>query len=223
MWVNPSGTIVLSDEIETQYSKTYQDLQAQWYRVFPEANTHPYWYVLPNPLLAANYPPGFLKNSLDVATIYTASSPDTDGYYWANSRVYKDIESYEKLNNILTYLTNPVDMVIISGEEMDLEEACGVCWREYGTVGFDIKMPIETAHLLENSISDRGLLVMGSCRAGDYQELVQQMANVVGRPVAGAKGVCRGVRSELLFEHEVPWTLGGYAEGGSYTLAFPNY
>jgi hypothetical protein len=47
------------------------------------------------------------------------------------------------------------------------------------------------------------------------------MADRIGRPVAGARDVCRGVRSELLEEDGIYWTLGGFAEGRAWTLAEP--
>jgi hypothetical protein len=50
---------------------------------------------------------------------------------------------------------------------------------------------------------------------------VQEMADLIGRPVTGAQGVSRGVRQELLCHEGIYWTLGGYAEGQAYTLREP--
>ena len=219
-WTNPCGAIALSPEVQAQYQSAYLALQTQWYTTHPGIDQNCI-YTYSNPLAALAYPPGFLKRNLIAAAIFFASSPDTDGYFWCNDRWVSGIDSYARLNAALWAMA-PVDMLILSGEEMELDEACGVCWREYGTHGFDVHMPEATAALLHHRITDAGLLVMGSCRSGDTPAMVQMMADRIGRPVAGAKDVCRGVRKDFLVEDGVPWTLGGYAEGGGYTLAFPS-
>jgi hypothetical protein len=154
--------------------------------------------------------------------IFTASSPDTDGYFWANDRVVTGVDSYEELEQALRGIPAPVDMLILSGECLNVPgDACGVCWREHNEIGFDSRMPAGTALLLRLKIKETGLFVLGSCHAGNNPALVQEMAGVIGRPVAAARGVCRGVRSELLVEEGTYWTMGGFAEGRAYTLAEP--
>ena len=66
-----------------------------------------------------------------------------------------------------------------------------------------------------------GLFVLGSCHSGNNPDLVQEMADVIGRPVAAAVGVCRGVRDRLHFGDGVHWTMGGFAEGRAFTLREP--
>jgi hypothetical protein len=222
VWRNPCGAITLTAEVFEQYRALYQSWQRQWYESWPEIDTDPKWYARPNPESAPGYPPGFLKRGLDVVVIYTASSPDTDGYFWANDRVVAGVDSHDALATALEGLPAPVDMLILSGECLNVPgDACGVCWREENAVGFDDTMPPQTAALIRSKIKDTGLFVLGSCHSGNNPALVQQMADVIGRPTAGARGVCRGVRSELLVEGDIYWTLGGYAEGGAYTLAEP--
>jgi hypothetical protein len=221
-WRNPCGAITLTSEVRDRYRAAFEDLQRQWYERWPGVDTDPRWYTRPNPEAARGYPPGFLKRGLDVFVIFTASSPDTDGYFWANDRLVTGVDSYEALQAVLRELPAPLDMLILTGECLNIPgDACGVCWREHNEVGFDSGMPPSVAALLHERIKETGLFVLGSCHAGENPELVRQMAQVIGRPVAGAIGVCRGVRADLLVEDGIPWTLGGYAEGGAYTLAEP--
>jgi hypothetical protein len=220
-WRNPCGAILLTPEVREKYRAAHEDLQSQWYERWPDIDKDPLWFTRRHPEAAVGYPPGFLKRNLNAAVIFMASAPDTDGYFWANDQVQTGVDSYAALDTALEKLAGPVDMLILSGEELALDEACGVCWREYNTSGLDSRMPARTAELIHSRITPSGLLVLGSCRAGDHPDLVQQMANVVGRPAAGAQGTCRGVRQELLVENGIPWTLGGYAEGNAWTLALP--
>jgi hypothetical protein len=221
-WRNPCGAITLTSEVREQYQAVYDDLQRQWYERWPEVDTDPRWFTRPNPEAALAYPPGFLKRGLDVFVICTASSPDTDGYFWANDRVETGVDCYEALEAVLRSLPGPVDMLIVSGECLNVPgDACGVCWREHNEIGFDSNMPPGIAELIRSRIRETGLFVLGSCHAGENRDMVQEMADLLGRPVAGALGVCRGVRDELYEEDGVYWTLGGYAEAGAYTLAEP--
>ncbi len=221
-WRNPCGAITLTAEVRDRYQAVYDDWQRQWYERWPAVDGDPKWFTRPNPEPALGYPPGFLKRGLDVLVILTASSPDTDGYFWANDRVVTGVDSYPALEAVLGEMPGPVEMLILSGECLNVPgDACGVCWREHNEVGFDSKMPPHIARLIESRIRPTGLFVLGSCHAGENPGLVQEMADLLGRPAAGALGVCRGVRSELCEEDGVYWTLGGYAEGGAYTLAQP--
>lgn len=221
-WVNPCGTIRLSARVHRQYQAAFDELQRQWYALWPGVDSDPKWYARANPPTALGYPPGFLKRNLDVVVCYTASSPETDGYFWANDRVVVDVDSYSKLAQALLAIDQPVDMLIVSGECLQVPgDACGVCWREHNEIGFDAAMPGSIAALIRERIKPQGLFVLGSCHAGESPALVQQMADVIGRPVAGAVGVCRGVRKELYEEDGIFWTLGGYAEGKKYTLRGP--
>lgn len=222
VWVNPCGAISFTREVYDQYQSVYEDLQRQWYDACPNVDFDPKWYARPNPPSALAYPPGFLKRDLDVVVIVTSSSPDTDGYFWANDRVVVDVDSYDKLEDILRQIDEPIDMIILTGECLQVPgDACGVCWRELNAIGFDSNMPIYIAALLHEKIRPTGLFVLGSCHSGNNADLVQEMANVVGRPVAAACGVCRGVRTELLCEEGIYWTLGGFAEDRAYTLREP--
>jgi hypothetical protein len=221
-WRNPCGAITLTAEVRAQYQAVYDDWQRQWYECWPGIDADPKWWARSNPEPAKAYPPGFLKRGLDVFVIMTASTPDTDGYFWANDRVVTGVDSYEALAVVLRELPGPVDMLILSGECLNVPgDACGVCWREHNEVGFDSKMPPAIARLIESKIEPTGLFVLGSCHSGENPDLVREMADLIGRPVAGALGVCRGVRDELYEEDGIFWTLGGYAEGGGYTLAEP--
>src|SRR5688572_30592045 len=130
-WVNPCGAIRLREDVRGQYQDVFEDLQRQWYALWPGVEADPKWYACRNPQTALGYPPGFLRRDLDVVVIYTATSPDTDGYFWANRRVIVDIDSYEKLALALFAVEEPVDMLILSGECLQVPgDACGVCWRE---------------------------------------------------------------------------------------------
>jgi hypothetical protein len=221
-WRNPCGAITLTAEACRQYQALYDDWQQQWYKRWPNVDSDPRWYARANPEPALSYPPGFLKRDLKVFTLYTASSPETDGYFWANDRVVTGVDSYGELDAALRGVPAPVDMLILSGKCQNVPgDAAGVCWRGYNEIGFDSRMPARTAALLRMKIKQTGLFVLGSCHAGNDPALVQEMADVIGRPVAGACGVCRGVRSELLAEEGVYWTMGGFAEGRAYTLAEP--
>ena len=221
-WQNPCGAITLTAEVHEQYQAVFAELRRQWYEAWPEIDSDPHWYARPNPEGARGYPPGFLKRGLEVVAIFTASSPETDGYFWANDRVMTGVASYEELESALAKLAAPLDMLILSGECLNVPgDACGVCWREHNEVGFDSKMPGSTAALIRSTIKDTGLFVLGSCHAGNNTALVREMADRIGRPVAGARSVCRGVRGELYEEEGIYWTLGGYAEGKAYTLAEP--
>jgi hypothetical protein len=221
-WQNPCGAITLTPEVCAQYRAVYEELQRQWYAQWPDVQTDPEWFARANPEAALGYPPGFLKRGLDVFVVLTASSPDTDGYFWANDRVVTGVGSCAALEAVLAVLPAPVEMLIVSGECLSVPgDACGVCWREHNDVGLDSRMPAGTAALIRSRIRETGLFVLGSCHAGNNAALVQEMADVIGRPVAGARGVCRGVRRDLLQEDGIYWTLGGYAEGKAYTLAWP--
>jgi hypothetical protein len=222
LWTNPCGSIRLTPEVHAQYQAVYDEWQRQWYAAWPGLDADPRWFARPNPNDALAYPPGFLKRGLDAVVLVTASSPDTDGYFWANDRVIAGVDSYEQLQRALSHVAAPVDMLILSGECLQVPQAaCGVCWRELNAVGFDGGMPASVAGLLREKIKPSGLFVLGSCHSGNDPELVQQMADVIGRPVAAACGVCRGVRDELYFSEGVYWTMGGFAEGRSYTLREP--
>jgi hypothetical protein len=221
-WRNPCGAITMTPEVCAEYRSVYESLQRQWYALWPEVDSDPRWFTRPNPPAALAYPPGFLKRGLDVVVIFAASSPETDGYFWANDRVIPGVDSYQALDAALEQIPTPVEMLIFSGKCQDVPgEACGVCWIGHTAAGFDSRMPSRTAALIHSKIRDTGLFVLGSCHAGNDPALVQEMADLVGRPVAGARNVCRGVRNELYVEDGVCWTLGGYAEGKGYTLAEP--
>jgi hypothetical protein len=221
-WQNPCGAITLTPEVRDQYQAAFDDLQGQWYETWPDVDLDPKWYARPNPEAAQGYPPGFLKRDLRVFVVYTASAPDTDGYFWASERFVTGVDSYEALEAALRELPAPLDMLIVSGECLNLPgDACGVCWREHNEIGFDSRMPEATAALIRATLAPTGLFVLGSCHAGNNPALVQEMADRIGRAVAGARDVCRGVRSELLEEDGIYWTLGGFAEGRAWTLAEP--
>jgi hypothetical protein len=221
-WRNPCGAVTLTPEVYRLYRAVFDTWQRQWYERWPDVDHDPRWYARANPEPALGYPPGFLKRRLDVFVIYTASSPDTDGYFWANERLVTGVDSYHALDIALKRIPAAVEMLILSGERLNVSgECCGVCWREYNEVGFSSAMPDQTARLLRARIRATGLFVLGSCHAGNDPALVQEMADIIGRPVAGARGVCRGVRTQLLAENGIPWTLGGYADGHAYTLAEP--
>jgi hypothetical protein len=222
LWTNPCGAIRLTPKVRAKYQAVYDDLQAQWYAAWPKIDSDPQWYERPNPPSALAYPPGFLKRDLDAVVFITGWSPDTDGYFWANDRVIMGIDSYERLTLALAQIGAPVDMLILSGECIQVPgDACGVSWRQGEASGFDAVLPPHVAALLREKIKATGLFVLGSCHSGNNPLLVQQMADVVGRPVAAAVGVCRGVRQELLCEGGIFWTLGGFAEGRAYTLCQP--
>lgn len=220
-WANPCGAVVLSPEARARYQHLFDVWQRAWHADHPGLQDDPRWYARANPRSAAGYPPGFLKRDLDAVVLVTPSSPDTDGYFWANERVYLGVDSYETLAEVVAGLPSPVEMLILSGECLQVAgPACGVCWH-VGPVGFDATMPAEVAALLREKIVPAGLFVLGSCHSGNDPALVQGMADVIGRPVAAAVGVCRGVRAELLFGDGVHWTMGGFAEGGAFTLREP--
>ena len=221
-WRNPSGAVTLTPEVHEQYRAVFEDWRRQWYERWPDVDAEPKWYARPNPEPALGYPPGFLKRGLDVLVLYTASSPDVDGFFWANDRIVTGVDSYPALDAVLEGLPAPMDMLILSGERLNVPgDSCGVCWREHNEVGFTSAMPARTAALLRSRIKETGLFVVGSCHGGDDPRLAQEMAEVIGRPVAAARGVCRGVRSELLVDGGTYWTLGGYADDNAYTLAEP--
>src|SRR5258705_7489360 len=116
LWTNPCGAIRLTQQVRAKYQAVFDDLQAQWYAAWPNADADPHWYERPNPPAALAYPPGFLKRGLDAVVLVTGWSPDTDGYFWANDRVIMGVDSYERLTLALAQIGEPVDMLILSGE-----------------------------------------------------------------------------------------------------------
>ncbi|MFO0877798.1 MAG: hypothetical protein U0840_10630 [Gemmataceae bacterium] len=222
VWRNPSGSIGLTRQVFNQCNDLLDAWRHQWYEQWPDVDSDPKWYLRPNPEAARGYPPGFLKNNLDAFIIYTASSPEVDGFFWAREKFVTGVDSYEALEAVLEQMPEPVEMLAISGERLNLPgDACGVCWREHNEVGFSSAMPGSTAALLRSRIRESGYLLVASCHAGDNPDLVQEMANVVSRPVAGACGVSRGIRAELLEDDGAFWTLGAHADDRAYTLREP--
>src|SRR5262245_36555669 len=110
LWTNPCGSISLTREVYKQYQALHEQWQRQWYSVWPDVDSDPKWYTRPNPDEALAYPHGFLKRDLDVVVFVTASSPDTDGYFWANDRVIIDVDSYPKMAAALAQIDEPIDM-----------------------------------------------------------------------------------------------------------------
>lgn len=222
IWHNPSGAIGLTRKVFNQCTALLTEWRRQWYGQWPEVDSDPRWFTRPNPEPARGYPPGFLKRHLNAFIIYTASSPEVDGFFWARDRFVTGIDSYEALDTALEQIAEPVELLAISGEQLNAPgDGFGVCWREHNEQGFSITMPGKTAGLLRSRIKESGYLLVASCHAGDNPDLVQEMANFVGRPVAGACGVSRGLREELLDDNGVYWTLGAHADGRAYTLREP--
>src|SRR3954462_1364885 len=101
-WTNPCGAITLTPEVQAQYQLLFDAWQRHWYATWPDLDADPRWFARPNPPAALAYPPGFLKRGLEVVVLITPSAPDTDGYFWANDRVFLGVDSYQALRASLS-------------------------------------------------------------------------------------------------------------------------
>jgi hypothetical protein len=196
------------------------------------------WYEVPNPPGASNYPPGFLKPDLRVCAIFAMSTPDTDGFLWIpqGSNQSLIVASYGDLEKALGLIPpGSLDMLVLAGHAPNWWSSgkhCGIRFDKRLEGGAskpadegncDEKMPAAIAKLIQGRLSKDGILVVSSCRSGVNSLALQNLANLICRPVAAGTGDVYCVTPDNWdagFDFDFEW-MGGYSTGG-YKVATPS-